>query len=74
MSYTGTYKYNKETGKVERISESTPNICVFDVYVPDGGYFSENLCQFVESRKHKREILKRLGLREMNDKLTEREL
>jgi len=74
MSYTGVYKYDKTTGQVVLISERTPDVQVFDVHVPEGGYYSDNLQTFVQSRQHKRELLKAQGLRETNDKLTRREI
>jgi hypothetical protein len=65
MSYTGRYKYNKETGKVERVSDLTPNVAgVFDCYCPEGGYYSEHLGTFIRSRTHKRELLRSKGLAE----------
>lgn len=67
MSYTGRYKYNPKTGEVEKISDEIPNVCVFDCYVPEGGYYSSNLETFVGSRRDKRQILKEKGLREVGD-------
>jgi hypothetical protein len=66
MSYTGRYKYNKETGELEKISgDSVPHVGgVFDCYCPEGGYYSEHLGQYVRSRTHKREILRSRGLAE----------
>ena len=66
----GTYKYNRETGRLERISDGTTVRNIFDCFVPQGGYWSENLSQkpgdkvFVESRAHKRRLLSKRGLRE----------
>lgn len=73
INKTGTYKL--VNGKLEKISDRVPNTQVFDCYVPEGGYYSENLCPdpgksvFVKSRQHKRALMKAQGVRETNDKL-----
>lgn len=61
MSYTGTYKFNPKTGKVEKISDQSRTTRLFDVFVPKGGYYSENLGGFVDSKSTKRRILDRRG-------------
>lgn len=77
---TGRYRYNKETGEMEKISDAIPNVCVFDCHVPEGGYWSENLARkpgekvFIESRSEKRRLLRERGLREVGDKLSTTEV
>jgi hypothetical protein len=62
MNKTGTYKWSKVLGKMVLVSDRIPNTQVFDVYCPEGGYYSPNLECRVESRSHKRKILKAEGL------------
>jgi len=74
MSYTGTYKFDPKQGRMVCISKRMPNTQVFDCYVPEGGYYSENLGGFVESRRQKRRILREKGLVEKGDRLTKKEV
>jgi hypothetical protein len=74
MNKTGRYVFDKAKGEFVRVSDRPPNVQVFDCFVPEGGYYSENLGTFVESRSQKRRILKERGLAESNSKLTRREL
>lgn len=61
----------QQDGTWSRIGDANCN--VFDVYVPEGGYFSENLETFVESRAHKRKLMKARNLKE-KQRLTRREI
>lgn len=65
--YSGRYKYDKELGKMVKISDSLPNVQVFDCFCPDGGYWSNNISDkpvYIESRAHKRQLLAKENLRE----------
>ena len=73
MSKTGTYVYVKGEGLV-KVSDRVPNVQVFDCFVPDGGYYSDNLETYVESRAHKRQLMAAQGVHEKEDKLTKREI
>lgn len=70
MNNTGVYKFDKELGRVVKISDQVPNVCVLDCVCPEGGYYSHNLSQdvkrpvWVQSRSHKRRLLEARGLRE----------
>lgn len=73
---TGTYRWNAKEGRLEKISDEIPNACVFDCYVPKGGYTSEHIGhrpRFISSRRDKRRIMAREGVREHSE-LTKREL
>lgn len=77
MGKTGRYKYDPEKGEMVKVSDEIPNICVFDCFCPEGGYWSRNLGHkptFVESRTHKRKLMRERGLSEANDALTKKEL
>lgn len=78
MSKTGTYRFNPETDRVEKVSDRIPAVSFDSVSLPregrdEGGYFSENLGCFIRSRRHKRDVLKRKGLTETADRGSHRE-
>jgi len=78
MSKTGTYRFNPETNRVEKISDRIPAVSFDSVSLPrgehsQGGYYSENLGCFIRSRRHKRDVLKRKGLAEAADRGSHRE-
>jgi hypothetical protein len=76
MNRTGTYKYNKETGEVEKVSDRVPSVS-FSCYVPEGGYLADNLGHnpvYVTSRRQKTALLKAAGLREKQDLVGGREI
>lgn len=71
-SKTGTYRLNPQTQKMEKISDRIPAVSFDSVSLPagehrEGGYYSENLDCFIRSRRHKRDVLKRMGLAEVAD-------
>lgn len=73
---TGRYKWNPKTQKMELLYARPPNVCVFDCFVPDGGYLSTNIGHkpvYLRSRAEKRKILKERGLKESGS-LTRREI
>lgn len=61
-STTGTYKV--VDGKLVKVSDRVGSRRFLTCTCPPGGYHSENLGCFVESRTHKRELLDRRGLEE----------
>lgn len=64
MDKTGTYIFNKETGRVEKISDSIPSIKT-PVYFPrTGGHYSESLNRHFDSKQEKRKFLKEKGYAE----------
>lgn len=65
MSKTGRYVYDKNLDKVVKVSDKVPSCSFDDVVCPTSGYYSDNLGTFVRSRRHKRDLLKRAGLREV---------
>lgn len=68
-STTGVYKYDSMNDQMVRIdNRGIPDVGVFDCYVPDGGYYSDNLECFIESREHKRQVLAAKGLTEIGDR------
>lgn len=65
MSKTGRYVYDKELGKVVKVDDKVRHCTFDDVMCPISGYYSEHLGTFVRSRRHKRDLLKKEGLREV---------
>lgn len=69
MSLTGTYKYNPETGKVEKVSDRIPNIAwMAQASVPEGGYTCYNLGDKpveIYSRRQKYDLMQRHEVREV---------
>lgn len=66
MSNTGTYRVID--GKVVKVSDRVPGLAyTFDCFVPNGGYNSENLGCFIDSRRKKREVMRVQGVREAGD-------
>lgn len=72
MSNTGTYKYDKSLGKLVKISDRASASA--DAYFR-GEYFDSNLGepgkihgQTIYSKRHKKEVMKRLGVHESGDK------
>ena len=62
MSTTGTYVVRD--GQVVKVSDKVGSRRFLTCTCPSGGYRSENLECFVESRRHKRELLDERGLEE----------
>lgn len=60
--HTGTYKV--VNGKLTRVSRKAGPRRFLSVTCPPGGYDSEHLGCFVESRTHKRRLLDERGLEE----------
>jgi len=60
--YTGRYKVI--AGVLRKVSCQTGSRRFLTCTVPEGGYHSEHLGCFVESRTHKRKLLDGLGLEE----------
>lgn len=73
VNKTGTYKWDPEKGEMVKISDRAHVAHAFDCYVPEGGYYSDNLGTFVESRAHKRRLMKEQNVKEASN-LTVREL
>lgn len=78
MSITGRYKFNKETGKLVKVSDEIPKIAT-DCYCPEGGYCDDNLGEWnekkevfepyhVTSKMDKQRRMKELGLQEKGGK------
>jgi hypothetical protein len=71
MNKTGTYAFRD--GEFVLVSNRPPNVVrTFDVHCPTGGYWEHNLSPFpmhIDSREHKRKVLKKLGVSEKKDKL-----
>jgi hypothetical protein len=67
MSSTGTWKWDRDLGRLVQVSRRVPNVSFNDhvCNVPSGGYFSENLGSFVEDRSHKRRLMEARGVREV---------
>lgn len=61
---TKTGRYVMRNGKVMKISNKVGSRRFLTCSCPSGGYHSENLGCFVESRTHKRELLDQKGLEE----------
>lgn len=70
MSKSGIYKYDPVSKKVVKVSDRVPYVSFDDVSLPPGknSYYSENLGCFINSRRHKRDVLKRQGLMEVPDR------
>lgn len=68
MSITGKYKYNPETGKVEKVSDDIPRLST-DVYFPKAsehsGHFFENLDKKFYSKEEKRVYMQEKGIAEL---------
>lgn len=65
MSRSGTYKYNPETGKVEKVSDRVPSLNhVFDLYFPGAGRFDHlsHRPVYLESKRQLRNELQSRGL------------
>jgi hypothetical protein len=61
---TGVYKYNPETGEVEKVSDRIPSLKP-SVYFPSAsdhsGHYSEACDTHFRDKNHKREVLKQKG-------------
>ena len=65
-SKTGTYMV--VDGEVVKVSDQVPKVAyTFDCFVPNKGYFSENLGCFIDSRHKKRAVMQAQGVKEAGD-------
>lgn len=68
MSKTGVYKYNPETGEVEKVSDEIPKLkpsCHFPSSAGVDGYYSEACNIVFRDKDHKRQVLKEKGWAEL---------
>jgi hypothetical protein len=70
VSKTGVYKYDPKVDKVVKISDRTPHVTFDDVSLPPrrNSYYSPNLGCEIHSRRHKRDVLRQMGLVEVPDR------
>lgn len=64
MSKAGIYKYNPETGKVEKVSDRTRGIPTQVWFPKTGSYYSESLGRSFDSKEEKRRFMKEKGIAE----------
>jgi hypothetical protein len=67
MSKSGTYRWDAQQGKMIKISDRIPNVSSLDnvAAVPNGGYYSEQLGTFIESKQQKKRVMERQGVRQV---------